>query len=329
MITIARISGERQAFARQLVVGMLFGMAVDYNSAMTTSPFPELETMIRAACVLEATARKPGNVHPHASFVDLSYADFISAADIVAPVLARAPEIGIGGAILEAVRETQHALGRNVNLGIILLIAPLAAVPLELTLAAGIGEVLGKLTQRDAELVYEAIRLANPGGMGSVEEQDVSRPPTGTLLDVMQLASARDQIATEYVGGFRAVLEHAAAHFPTPLNCLADWERSIIHLQLKLLARHGDSLIARKCGNETSDGAKRRAQTVLRTFEESPTALTTELAKFDEWLRGDGHRRNPGTTADLVAAILFAAMRDGFVALPSDDFLDQLIRENS
>ena len=34
------------------------------------------------------------------------------------------------------------------------------------------------------------------------------------------------------------------------------------------------------------------------------------LADFDFWLRADGHRRNPGATADLIAAALFAGLRD-------------------
>ena len=40
------------------------------------------------------------------------------------------------------------------------------------------------------------------------------------------------------------------------------------------------------------------------------------LADFDFWLRADGHRRNPGTTADLVAAALFAGLRDGLLRPP-------------
>ena len=31
---------------------------------------------------------------------------------------------------------------------------------------------------------------------------------------------------------------------------------------------------------------------------------------FDRWLRADGHARNPGTTADLVTACLFVALRE-------------------
>jgi triphosphoribosyl-dephospho-CoA synthase len=40
------------------------------------------------------------------------------------------------------------------------------------------------------------------------------------------------------------------------------------------------------------------------------------LSDFDFWLRCDGHRRNPGTTADLIAAGLFAALRDGLLVPP-------------
>ena len=43
------------------------------------------------------------------------------------------------------------------------------------------------------------------------------------------------------------------------------------------------------------------------------TTTTRALADFDFWLRSDGHRRNPGTTADLIAAALFAGLRDGWI----------------
>jgi triphosphoribosyl-dephospho-CoA synthase len=41
-----------------------------------------------------------------------------------------------------------------------------------------------------------------------------------------------------------------------------------------------------------------------------------ELAKLDFWLRSDGNRRNPGTTADLIAAGLFVALRDSWLTPP-------------
>ena len=35
------------------------------------------------------------------------------------------------------------------------------------------------------------------------------------------------------------------------------------------------------------------------------------IGELDDWLRGDGNRRNPGTTADLIAAGLFVLLRTG------------------
>ena len=40
------------------------------------------------------------------------------------------------------------------------------------------------------------------------------------------------------------------------------------------------------------------------------------LARFDDYLREGGRRINPGTTADLVCAALYVALRDGTIELP-------------
>ena len=90
-----------------------------------------LAELIRTACILEAQARKPGNVHPAAAFSDLCYDDFVLASQAVAEVLPAAAEIGVGKSILQAVIRTRELVNRptNPNLGIILLLAPLAAVP--------------------------------------------------------------------------------------------------------------------------------------------------------------------------------------------------------
>nr|MCS5627460.1 triphosphoribosyl-dephospho-CoA synthase [Planctomycetota bacterium] len=42
----------------------------------------------------------------------------------------------------------------------------------------------------------------------------------------------------------------------------------------------------------------------------------SDLEGLDAWLREDGHRRNPGTSADLVAACLFLGLRAGIIGLP-------------
>ena len=272
-----------------------------------------LEACVSTACLLEATARKPGNVHPEAAFDDLCYDDFVRSAQAVAPVLAKASETGVGQTVLDAVQATRAVAPTNTNLGIVLLLAPLAAVPEGVGLVEGVRGVLAETTSRDAVLAYLAIRAALPGGMGQVDAQDLSGEPTGTLVEVMRLAADRDSVAAQYANGFDTVLRFGAEE----LRRLAaarpfetEWEAVVIGLQLRLLAQIPDTLIARKRGRAEAVEASRRAAEVVQAGEASPLDGRRRLVEFDSWLRAEGHSRNPGTTADLVTACLFAALRD-------------------
>ena len=273
-----------------------------------------LADLIHQACLMEATARKPGNVHPEASFDDLTYDDFVRSADIVAPILASAEDIGVGRAILESVQATREALGRNSNLGIILLLAPLAAVPRSVPLRQGIGAVLQAIDLKQTQEVYDAIRLAAPGGMGEVEEGDVSQAPPFPLLEAMNHARERDAIALEYVTDFALTTGQAATIVASTAH--HDWELRVIHLHLWFLARRPDTLIARKCGIDVAEEAQGWAQHLFAEGWPETDGSVRLQRKFDRWLREDGHRRNPGATADLIAAALFAALREGKANFP-------------
>jgi triphosphoribosyl-dephospho-CoA synthase len=267
------------------------------------------------ACWLEATARKPGNVHPAASFADLTYADFVRSAHVIRDSFEHGTEWSVGRIVLDAVERTQRAGGRNTNLGILLLLGPLACVPDGVPIGEGIGDVLAGLTLEDAALVYEAIRLAKPGGIGRVEREDVASAPSMTLLEAMRLAADRDQIAAQYVNNFSTVLAGAGrlaagGRFPS------GWEEAVIDLHLWLMAEFPDTLIARKCGLETARESSRRARAVLAAGWPKGDAASNQMAELDMWLRADGNRRNPGTTADLVAGCLYAALRDRLIEAP-------------
>jgi triphosphoribosyl-dephospho-CoA synthase len=266
------------------------------------------------ACRLEATARKPGNVHPQASFADLTYDDFLRSADLIAPSFEQ-PEWTVGRIAFDAVERTQRGVGRNTNLGILLLLAPLSCVPPAETLAHGIQHVLTSLTREDAAQVYAAIRLANPGGLGRVDEEDVAATPTVTLLEAMQLAADRDAIAAQYATNFETVL--AGADRLAQSGLFPDrWEQAVIELHLWLMAEHPDTLIARKCGPAVAQESAQRARAVLNAGWPTAPESAHHLADLDAWLRADGHQRNPGTTADLVAGSLFAALRENRIEPP-------------
>ncbi len=235
----------------------------------------------------------------------------MASAEVAAPLLASAGRVGVGAAVLAAVRATRERVGTNTNLGIALLIAPLAAVPVGVSLSEGVPQVLSRLTMHDAEQVYAAIREAQPGGLGEASEGDVNAPAID-LLTAMGLAADRDRVARQYVTGFEDVLQGIPLLKGIVRSGGGGPELELVHvvrLHLEFMSRWPDSLIARKCGLAMADEARHRADFVLEAgWPETPTGQAAFNA-FDAWLRADGHRRNPGTTADLVAATLFAAHR--------------------
>ena len=270
----------------------------------------QLAAWFQTACRLEVLSPKPGNVNPQHAFADASVDDFLKSAAAAAPCIAQAPGQPLGQTILNAVTATRSVVDHNTNLGILLLIAPLATVPPRQSLKAGISAILEATTLDDSRRVYEAIRLASPGGLGDAAEQDVNSLPTLRLIDCMQLAADRDLIAAEYCSGFQKVLEKGLNWLPQATHVAADPGEQITWLALQLLADAPDSLILRKCGSEIANTAQALARQTLAEGWPAPAAHAA-FRQLDDFLRGDGHRRNPGTTADFVAAILFAALREG------------------
>jgi triphosphoribosyl-dephospho-CoA synthase len=277
---------------------------------------PDVGLYAQVACIWEATARKPGNVTPYHSFEDLTYLDFLMSAAAIAPVMATACQRGVGATVLEAVRSTAAVAASNTNLGIILLLAPLAAVPPGQDLQIGVQKVLAGLTVEASRLVYEAIRMAAPGGLGKAPEQDIHLEPTRPLGDVMALAAPRDLVARQYVDGFAEVFDDGLTALLTGLQRTGCIEGAIITAHLQLMASHPDSLIGRKCGHDVAQEAALRAREVLDDDWPRRREARTALEELDTWLRADGNARNPGTTADLVTACLFSALRQGHITLP-------------
>jgi triphosphoribosyl-dephospho-CoA synthase len=266
------------------------------------------------ACLYEATAPKPGNVHPAASFDDATnYGHFVRSAVVVGPILELTAASGVGRTVLEAVRATREVVGTNTNLGTLLLIAPLAAVPPGLSLHDAVGEVLRGLTDVDTRHVYEAIRLSSAGGLGRAAEADVFAdvPPRLGMIEAMRLAVERDLVARQYTNTFADVFQGPVVWVAEGLARGWPLSAAIVYAHIRQMAQHPDSLIARKCGSAIAIESSQRA---AETFGSGlPGDLRYELAvgNSDRWLRADGHRRNPGTTADLIAAGLFVLLREG------------------
>jgi triphosphoribosyl-dephospho-CoA synthase len=286
------------------------------NHSVTQDTSHSIALNLQLACIWEATARKPGNVHRFRDFDDATYVDFLQSAAAIAPMLGVSNKASLGKSIYLAVESCRGITETNTNLGIVLLLAPLARAAQAGELRTELSKVLAGLDVIDAKWVYDAIRLAKPGGLGRVADQDVAEPPTQTLLEVMTLAADRDMIARQYANGFHDVFEAGAPAILTGLAKTRSLEAAIVFGQLTLMAAYPDTLIGRKRGLAEAKESAERARQILSADWPNTTRSWELFLKFDAWLRAIGHQRNPGTTADLIAASLFVLLQEGQIGPP-------------
>ncbi|CAO3427025.1 triphosphoribosyl-dephospho-CoA synthase [Azospirillum endophyticum] len=266
----------------------------------------EVAELFLAACRTEVMALKPGNVHVHAAGHGMTVEDFLLSAEAAAPEIARA-HAPVGERILRAVRATRAVVGCNTNLGILLLCVPLACaagMPVARPFRDRVSDVLAALTVGDAETVFEAIRLAAPGGLGRTAEHDVAGRATVDLRQAMAVARSRDRIAAQYADGYRDVFDIGVACARSMPGADAVSLAEVVYLEF--LTAFTDSHILRKHGEGVAVTVLAEAREVRRRVAESSSAAgrREHLFVFDARLKWQGI--NPGTSADLTVASLFA-----------------------
>ena len=284
---------------------------------MTAALRPEEVTAAaQLACLLEVSAPKPGNVTPTAGFHDARYEDYLASAIAIGPAIVAAGTRPLGETIRAAVAATSRWVPSNTNLGIVLLLAPLARAALQPgaePLRTRLSVVLAQTTVVDAREVYAAIRLAAPGGLGRAVEQDVAGEPTVTLRDAMALAAERDVIAREYATDFATTFEIGHPALRRALAAGLSWGDATLETYLTLLAAAPDTHVARKRGAQAAADVQGRARTVLERGGVRTPAGRDAIAALDGDLRDRRNTRNPGATADLTAAALCVALlEDGW-----------------
>jgi len=251
-----------------------------------------------------------------------------------------------------AVEATARWTRSNTNLGIVLLLAPLAraalletppasdfepqsnpqpnpqsnpqsairdpqcAGPSWVGLRSALGRVLEATTVDDARDVYAAIRRAAPGGLGRAQTQDVADEPTMTLLDVMRLAADRDGIAREYATAFEATFNTGAPALDRARRDGLSWDDAIVETFLTLLAAAPDTHVARRGGATVAAEVSRQARTALAEGGVRSAAGQRAIDEMDLRLRDARNAVNPGTTADLTAAAIFVVLLGGGFGSP-------------
>ena len=275
-------------------------------------------------CQMEVTAPKPGNVHRGADFEDVTLGDFLSSGIALGSAIdAQPPTGGTGSMILSAVERTNLVAKTNTNLGIVLLICPLAKLVQrgESITPQFIAAEIETLTGAESRAVYQAIAKAKAGGLATVDKNDVNDADGAPdkLIDAMEQARERDMVAKQYCSGYADVFEFVLPAIEEGLLRFGKISHGIVWAHVKTMAQFPDSLISRKLGDAV---AKKSAAMAAQCLEQLTNAddddFWRSVGDLDFWLRSDGHRRNPGTTADLIAAALYVGVANDCFEMPLD-----------
>ncbi|NHJ40588.1 MAG: hypothetical protein FK731_11195 [Asgard group archaeon] len=298
------------------------------------------------ACLLEVSATpKPGNVHRFRDFHDLRYEDFLASSVTlgywIEELALKGSQIRInptkwldlhlGESIKKAIEQSNffHNSG-NTNLGIILLFAPLS-VAAGITfdskrficdssdLKLAVVDVIKHTTVEDAIAVSEGIKIANPGGLGDVAKYDVKSDSIqeeliqdNINLELLMLnCKNRDNICYEISQGYLITFHTGLPTLQRTLSRCNDINIATINTYLAILAAYPDTLVKRKFGQEMATTISDKAKKILDLGGALTIDGRRELEELDIELGEEIEKINPGTTADLVAATLFAYLLSG------------------
>jgi len=272
-----------------------------------TSREEPIAAAFKWACLTELEAPKPGNVHVFANGHRMTVDEFVTSAAAAAGPLTL-PDASVGARILGAVDATFDAVGANTNLGIILLCAPLAAAAQLGTsnLSDALYKVLRSLDVEDTNLAFRAIVKAAPAGLGHSARHDVFGPAMVSLLQAMTEAADRDRISRQYATDFADIFQLGLPRLEAASRQNADAKWATLMTYLSFLAEFPDSHILRKFDARTAEGVRQTAAR-FQTSLQAPGSLAQllpELLAWDAALKAEGI--NPGTSADLTVATLFA-----------------------
>jgi len=263
------------------------------------------------ACVFEVLAEKPGNVTRTRDCAGLRLEQFLVSAAAVGPAFGSASTASVGEMIRAGADHTKTLAGVNTNVGILLMLAPLAKAASQgdpADLRASLSRVLAELTVEDSRLAFASIVKAAPHGMDTVEEGDIrDTEVTITLREAMGLARDRDTLAAQYVTDFGLVFQGR-----DELKRLLDEGRplsqAVVQTYLTILASVPDTDIARKTDMDTARSISAKAAEALKLGGVFSEQGRQAVERFDRLTRDENRLYNPGTTADLMAGALFALL---------------------
>ena len=281
----------------------------------------EIAKIAQIASALEVSGYpKPGNVHRTRDYDDMVFEDFIISGIVIGDTIREAcsdvdvenPQLG--KYILQAVAETDRWIQNNTNLGIVMMITPIAV-------AAAISDSFDDIQDNvkllmkntsvdDACDLYDAINIADAGGMGDQDEYDVAsdnakqelRDNNQTMFDVLEISAPWDMLAREMTSGMPFTFEKGYPTYHELVKEKSQNEACILTF-LTILSQVPDTLISRKYDDDEALKVSMMTRDLLKMRDSSD--FGKQVKDFDDYLFKNKY--NPGTTADLTAASIFVS----------------------
>jgi triphosphoribosyl-dephospho-CoA synthase len=300
---------------------------------------------LELAILLEASANKPGNVNRTTSFKNTRYEHFLASAVAISSSFEYAAErgvlvsrgeihvrnVGLGRIIGDCtanVNAWQH--GGNTLLGTAILLSPIAVAagmtPVEKNffkipkLRENVKLTVESTTPEDAVDAYQAIRIANPGGLGTVPELDIKNTDSVnkihkekiSLYQIFKIASKYDTVCYEWVNNYPITFDIAYPSFIEQIKKDNDLNMAIVHLFLKILAEYPDTLITRKTSIRKAREVSSMAKEALKLGGLETSRGKKSILELNHKLRKSDNLWNPGTTADITTAALALSILSGY-----------------
>jgi triphosphoribosyl-dephospho-CoA synthase len=320
--------------------------AKETHLILSIKSLEDLLRCINLASLLELAGwPKPGNVHRTQNFANTNFEHFLAGITSFQPNFKTFCEkvyllsftndlnyksIEIGLFFKNAVREMMYwQSGGNVLLGHILILAPLAtAATICLKMESNsfddfkvyLRKIISNSSIDDTVNLFKAIKMSNPGGLGTVNKYDINDENSIrdiikdkiTLSKIFELSKDYDLISSEYSTGFTIILEEGLPYFLESFSKYHDLNTATVNTFLHLLSIHPDTLIIRKSGVDSANYVSYHASKILEKGGISTGAGLQLTSKLDAELQKKKGELNPGTTADLIAGVIFCALIFGF-----------------
>ena len=284
---------------------------------------------------------KPGNVHRTNDFLDTRFEHFIAGAVAIQPTFydfckkifevesktnTSYDFVNLGIFFYKASKSMMDwQNGGNVILGHILILAPLVAAATlcikenkksSIDFKYYLNKIIEGATVNDTILLYKAIILCSPGGLGHRGKYDITakesidelRKDGITLKKIFDLSRDHDLISREYSSGYNITFEIGLPYFRETFREFNDINIAIVNTYLKLLSENEDTLIIRKSGKKAAKRVKKLAQDIVLMNGIASKRGVKMVREFDEYLQKEKGKLNPGTTADILAGVIFCAL---------------------